>query len=666
MLVRTESGCMIHFTVRDLNKSKIEHRLSSREKVNDFLALSFRRVVGASAGRKWLAGAAVLCLAGVCAYAGADSPKKIKPGANPPQYVAFSKPLPKTDRPLHALDRLTFGPRPGDLETIQRMGISKWVDVQLHPERIPENPVLASKLAPLASLNMTSREAILRYPPPQMIVAVARGRTAPPDDPELRAVVLRLADRYLEKHPGVAPAAGTDEDVDSKVKLTDILSRDQIEILRAGKPDEKRQVLASIPAGKRLDFVWALKPDQRRKLFMFAPVDFRRELMLSVSPQNVVASDLTEGKLLRAVYSNRQLEELLVDFWYNHFNVFFGKGADRYLVPTYEREVIRPHVLGKFYDLLLATAQSPAMLFYLDNWQSVGANTPAAQRRQRGLNENYGRELMELHTLGVNGGYTQKDVIEVARCFTGWTIAAPRKGGGFEYNDRMHDKGQKMVLGHVIPAGGGMNDGIKVLKILAHHPSTAHFISLELAQRFVADNPPPTLVNRMAQTFLSTDGDLRKVMRTMLTSPEFWSQGAFQAKIKTPFEMIASSLRATNADVESAFLLGNQLQKLGEPLYRKIEPTGYSNLNTEWVSSSGLLDRMNFGLALAQNHIPGVAVNLGTEDPQVLVRSILEREPGEQTKAAIEQGLSNVAGKPLQAEAMAAGLAIGSPEFQRR
>jgi uncharacterized protein (DUF1800 family) len=266
----------------------------------------------------------------------------------------------------------------------------------------------------------------------------------------------------------------------------------------------------------------------------------------------------------------------------------------------------------------------------------------------------------------VNGGYTQKDVIEVARCFTGWTIAAPRKGGGFEYNDRMHDKGQKVVLGHVIPAGGGMNDGLEVLRILAQHPSTAHFISLELAQRFVADDPPPTLVNRMAQTFLSTGGDLRKVMRTMLTSPEFWSQGAFEAKIKTPFEMIASSLRATNADVQSAFLLGNELQKLGEPLYRKVEPTGYSNLNAEWVSSSGLLDRMNFGLALAQNHLPGVVVKFGEQDPQVVVRSILQREPGEQTKTAIAQGLSSAAGNPPQAEAVAAGLAIGSPEFQRR
>src|ERR1700685_3133378 len=230
---------------------------------------------------------------------------------------------------------------------------------------------------------------------------------------------------------------------------------------------------------------------------------------------------------------------------------------------------MRPHVFGKFYDLLVETAKSPAMLFYLDNWQSEGSNAPerprpfaAKPQPKRGLNENYGRELMELHTLGVNGGYTQKDVIEVARCFTGWTIANPRKGGGFEYNDKVHDKGQKIVLGHVT-AGGGVNDGLQVLEILARHPSTAHFISLQLARRFVADDPAPSLVNRMAQTFAKSGGDLRMVMQTMLASPEFWSQGAYHAKIKTPFEMVVSAVRATNADVESAFVLGNELQKLG-------------------------------------------------------------------------------------------------------
>ena len=251
-----------------------------------------------------------------------------------------------------------------------------------------------------------------------------------------------------------------------------------------------------------------------------------------------------EGKLLRAVYINRQLEEVLTDFWFNHFNVNLDKGADRYMVTTYERDVIRPHVLGHFKDLLLATAQSPAMLFYLDNWQSVGPDTrPNSKRTLQGLNENYGRELMELHTLGVDGGYTQQDVTEVARCFTGWTIREPA-GGGFEFNEKIHDKGEKQVLGVTIPAGGGMSDGLRVIDILAHHPSTAPFISKSLAIRFVSDDPPEALVGRWPQRFSKTDGDLREVMRTMIYSPEFWDPANFRSKMKSPLEMVASAVRA--------------------------------------------------------------------------------------------------------------------------
>lgn len=419
--------------------------------------------------------------------------KKIKPGANPPQYAAFSRPLSKDDRFRHALERLTFGPRPGDLDRIRAAGLDKWLYRQLHPDMLPENPLLAERLSPFASLRMSVPEAIAHYSAPKTL-----------------------------------------------------------------------------------------------------------------------ATDLSQAKLLRAIYSERQLQELLVDFWFNHFNVFFGKGADRWMTAAYERDAIRPHVFGSFYDLLLATAKSPAMLFYLDNWQSVAPDlhppNDAAAKRRRGLNENYGRELLELQTLGVDGGYTQKDVIEVARCFTGWTIDKPREGGGFVYKDKLHDKGEKIVLGNVIPAGGGMNDGLRVLDILAHHPATAHFISLKLAQRFVADNPPPSLVNRMAGAFLKTGGDLRVVMQTMLSSGEFWSQGAYRAKIKTPFEMVVSAVRATGADVNSAAALERQVARMGEPLYRKVEPTGYSFANAEWVSSAGLLDRMNFALALAQNRVPGVAV----------------------------------------------------------
>jgi uncharacterized protein (DUF1800 family) len=621
-------------------------------------------------------------------------PKKIKTRDNPPQYLAFSRPLSQELRFRHALERLTFGPESGDLERIRRIGLEKWIQLQLHPERVPEDALLMQRLAPLESLQTSIHDTYVHYPSPQMIAAVARGRGQLPDDPELRAIVARLADRYLKKReagldkvvnsstPGILLNGNDDSNLDLKVKLSALLTPQQIETLRNANPEEKRELLAAIPAEKRSDFVWALRPTERRQLLAFAPVELRRELMLSVNPQNVVATDLSEGKLLRAIYSNHQLAELLDDFWYNHFNVFLNKGGDRFMVPTYEREAIRPYLFGKFHDLLLATAQSPAMLFYLDNWESVGTDAGGdhtfrlgQQKNRHGLNENYGRELLELHTLGVDGGYTQRDVIEVARCFTGWTIAGPRRGGGFEYNDRMHDKRQKLVLGHVIPAGGGMDDGLKVLDILAHHPSTAHFISLKLAQRFVADNPPPSLVNRMAKTFMKTDGDLREVMRTMLISPEFWSEGAYRAKVKMPFEMVVSAIRATNADITSAFLLGDELQKLGEPLYRKIEPSGYSSLNAPWVSSAGLLDRMNFGLTLAQNKVAGINVRVGESDPVEVARCILGGDPSPSTKAAIEKAVNDpdlqvhlagqVKASAPQLPNLIAGLVIGSPEFQR-
>jgi len=350
----------------------------------------------------------------------------------------------------------------------------------------------------------------------------------------------------------------------------------------------------------------------RQQFSQMAPPELRRKIELAAGPQQVVARDLMEGKLLRAIYSERQLDEVLADFWFNHFNIFLDKGADRYLVTEYEREVIRPRVLGKFRDLLEATAKSPAMLFYLDNWQSVGTDAPqpraAANRPRRGLNENYGRELLELHTLGVDGGYTQKDVTEVARCFTGWTILRPQTGGSFTFNPRLHDRGEKVLLGVTIPAGGGIEDGEKVLDIVAHHPSTAHFISRKLAQRFVADEPPAALVGRMAQTFVKTDGDLREVIKTMLESREFWSVGAYRSKMKSPLEMVASAVRAVNGDVDYAFALANQVAQLGQPLYRKQEPTGYSNSSQEWVSSAGLLARMNFALQLTDNKVPGVKV----------------------------------------------------------
>ncbi|QOY85837.1 DUF1800 domain-containing protein [Paludibaculum fermentans] len=322
----------------------------------------------------------------------------------------------------------------------------------------------------------------------------------------------------------------------------------------------------------------------------------------------MIAYDLGEGKILRAVYSNLQLEEVLTDFWFNHFNVFFDKGADWYLTTSYERDAIRPNVLGKFKDLLIATARHPAMLFYLDNWQSVAPGSQPRQK-QRGLNENYARELMELHTLGVDGGYSQKDIIEVARCFTGWTIRQPQQGGAFYFAPRLHDRGEKTVLGVKIASGGGEEDGLKVLELLARHPSTARFVCRELALRFVSDNPPAALVDRMAKEYLKTDGDLRAVVRTMFESKEFWSAEAYKSKIKSPLEFVASAVRAGEANITFGFGLAQIVERLGQPLYKKAEPTGYSNKSEEWVNSSGLVARLNFAGALAANRVPGIQVD---------------------------------------------------------
>ena len=581
----------------------------------------------------------------------------------------FQDKLTKDQQILHALDRLTFGPRPGDVEIVRKMGVKKWIDLQLHPEKIAENPALEAKLAPLETLRMTQSETESSYPTPQLIRAVAQGRQPLPEDPIARAAVERLARRFKIKKD-----EKDNDPLQPAVPLEKLLTAEQIKTLRSGAVDQKRALLASIPDDQIDDVVIAMPQGLRNQLMAAAPETLRRKFMLSNAPQQVIAYDLSEGKIYRAIFSNRQLQEQLVDFWYNHFNVFLDKAQDRFMVPSYEREAIRPHVLGHFRDLLEATATSPAMLVYLDNWQSVApeiVRRATGKKPTRGLNENYGRELLELHTLGVDGGYTQKDVTEVARCFTGWTIKNPLAGSTFTFNERVHDKGEKIVLGVTIPAGGGKDDAEKVLDIIAKHPSTARFISKKLAQRFVADNPPQELLDRMAKTFLDSNGDIRAVMNTMLTSKEFLSQGAYQSKVKTPFEMIVSSVRATGAEVDYAFPLANRIAQLGQPLYRKLEPTGYSNANAEWINSSALLARMNFALDLTQNKVQGTKVDQArfTEDTIHTARMMLFTDPTAPTRDAINKALSDQKTKNPKATtspAMVAGLVIGSPDFQRR
>ncbi|HTG75514.1 MAG TPA: DUF1800 domain-containing protein, partial [Terriglobia bacterium] len=367
-------------------------------------------------------------------------------------------------------------------------------------------------------------------------------------------------------------------------------------------------------------------------------------------------------------------EEVLVDFWLNHFNVFNGKGQTRVLLTSYERDAIRPHVFGRFKDMLLATARHPAMLIYLDNAQSqvpredlplpvVGPNQ--APPRRPGLNENYGRELMELHTLGVDGGYTQEDVIAVARAFTGWTVFDPQRYAEFQFNPGGHDRKEKVVLEHKLPAGRGEQDGIDVIDILAHHPSTAKFISKKLAQRFVSDDPPQVLIDRMAATFTKTDGDLRAVLQTLFSSVEFSSEAAWQAKLKSPLEMVVSSVRALNAEATDTFALSQRIAEMGQPLYGKVEPTGYPNTGEGWASTAGILGRINFATALTAGQIPGVKADMSRfnfKSPAVVAEELLVTAPSAVTVASIEKGIQGKEATP----SLLATIVLSSPEFQRR
>jgi uncharacterized protein (DUF1800 family) len=642
-------------------------------------------------------------------------------------------------RAIHALNRLTFGPRPGDVDRVAAMGVDKWIDQQLNPNKIDDS-ALDARLAQFRTLKMQPKEMLANFPPPQVLKQVADGKMAMPNDPEKRAIYEAAVERYQNKQEkkqekaavpnttqqdaGEPPALQDEMTPEEKAERREARQREKQEgqELLDKSPDDRMDAILKMKPDDRAMLVRALAPEDRMKLLNGMSPKQKETLVALANPQGVITTELMQAKLDRAVYSERQLDEVMTDFWFNHFNIFIGKGPDRYLITEYERDVIRPHSMGKFKDLLMATAKSPAMLFYLDNWQSVGPNSDAAMNRTRaangqfpqrrygrgrfgsagptpeqkqkiqqlaqkapkGLNENYAREIMELHTLGVNGGYTQKDVTELAKILTGWTIQQPRRGGGFNFNERVHEPGTKYLLGEKFKQDGE-KEGAKAIEMLAKHPSTAKFISRKLAMRFVSDNPPDALVNRMAETFKKSDGDIREVLRTMFKSPEFWAPQTYRAKVKTPLEFVASALRATNADVQNGLPLIQQLNKMGMPLYGAQPPTGYSMKAETWVNSAALLDRMNFALALGTGRLPGVVVDvpksLPNETPQqpemmqaLLENSLLNGEVSKQTHDTIEKQLNDpqVTGRklddsprPVNVGALA-GLILGSPEFQRR
>ncbi|MGC1484499.1 MAG: DUF1800 family protein [Candidatus Acidiferrum sp.] len=604
---------------------------------------------------------------------------------------------------LHALNRLAYGPRPGDVERIRQMGLADWIDQQLNPNSIDDKAVEA-RLESFPTLKMSSAKLIEEYPRPKQAEKVAsrRAQTQLEQDQQRRSDVAAAG---VAKDMQEAPAPASTETAAMDAK--EAASAGQSDSADANAPAPMKDNPAQENpgpkgAGKR-KFSGSGDPNS------FAPALGEN----SKRPQRVIA-ELAMAKVTRAIYSERQLQQVMDDFWFNHLNVYAGKGEDRYYLTSYERDVIQPHALGKFKDLLTASAKSPAMLFYLDNFLSVdprAAQRLAAERamrqqmrygrfgqpfpprsqqgqqkkgNERGLNENYGRELMELQTLGVGGGYTQKDVTEVARCFTGWTIEKPREHPQFKFDDRLHDPGPKFVLGKKIHAGG-MKDGEEVINLLAHDPSTAKFISTKLARRFVSDNPPPELVARMAKTFQESDGEITAVMHTMIYSPEFWSREAYRAKIKTPFELVVSAARALGTDVDMPQPLVGWVARIGEPLYQCQPPTGYADKADAWVNTGALLNRLNFSLALAGNRMRGSRTDVGsllgvesTADAKAALERAVQAFLGGQAAPTTVETLEKQLDNPQVVQAklddpvkhvdlgVVAGLVLGAPEFQRR
>jgi uncharacterized protein (DUF1800 family) len=554
---------------------------------------------------------AVLLALSVAACAG--NPRPARPDATVPRPGTATT---DTRTVVHVLSRTTFGPRPDDVDRVLAIGVSAYIDEQLHPERISDE-IVQPRLAALTPLTISARAYARDFYLPMVAARQQFASTQRPASASTKSAVLR---------GHLLPIAAV-----------------------------------TLPGG-----------DKPVSLLQQAAVT--TEEVVSQRKNQDVFDALQAQKLLRAVYGARQLEEVLTDFWFNHFNVDARKIEDRPVLMEYERDVIRPHVLGKFRDLLGATAKSPAMLFYLDNWLSaappaVPQRRPGGPSRQlapkpapagRGLNENYGRELMELHTLGVDGGYTQRDVVDVARSFTGWTLGDPHAGTGFVFNDKMHDHGAKRVLGHTIKAGRGVQDGEQVLDLLARHPATAHFVATKLVRHFVGDDPPRALVEHAAKVFSRTDGDLREVMRAILTSREFYAETTFRAKVKTPFEYVASALRATNASITNARSFVNTIAAMGEPLYQCQPPTGYSDRASAWMNTGTLVSRLNFALGLSANGLNAARVEVaGTEDEvNRFAALVLAGQISPTTLDAVAPGKASFA--------VRTGLLLGSPEFQRR
>src|SRR5271157_3636321 len=577
----------------------------------------------------------LLVVSALAAVAAVSCPAQVRKSA-PTQHkplAASLPPLTVEERAIQMLSRFTFGPRPGDVEAVMKTGPDVWFEQQLNPDSIPD-PAVDKRLADYPSLYLPPNELLVQFPSNQIIRQITEGKRPLPPDPVLDAAYEVLLAKYNRRQ--AEQKAQQDQNQPEMTDDQKAARRKQQQPPAAVLADE---VLA-LPKGERIQALVKMPVDQRITLTEFVPDPQRGLLLNDFTPRErelfnlmaggpdglrVVDGELQQAKVLRAILSERQLQEVMTDFWYNHFNVDIHKEAAQWYTPTYERDAIRAHALGKFRDLLLATAQHPAMLFYLDNWSSIGPDSMAAGRpnqkkQQRGLNENYGREVMELHTVGVNGGYSQADVTNLARILTGWTIDQPQQGGGFVFDPRKHEPGSKQWFGQKVSENGYI-EGQRALEWLTAQPQTAHFISYKLAQRFVADDPPEELVDRMVKTYLSTDGDIKEILRTMVHSPEFNSQKYYRVEVKTPLEFVASVFRATDTNPSNPGALVGVIARMGEPLYQMQPPTGYSTTADHWMNSGALVDRLNFSLQFANSKVGGIKFDA----PRLLAEGLLAR-----------------------------------------
>jgi uncharacterized protein (DUF1800 family) len=714
--------------------------------------------------------------------------------------VAKMKQIQGDERVLHALNRFTFGPRPGDVAAVQAMGLQGWFERQLNPMSIDDS-ALEERLAMFPAMQMQKAELMERYPSPQVLRQMIAKNLPLPVEPVEHAIyadqiafyeLAKAKKEAAKADAGLVEKNGAGDEMQAALAKGIAVRKDELKgkaALPGDNVDPSTPAMVThmdqfysgldavkiinLPPVQRMQKILAMQPEEliafRKSLDQselagvgegLTPLQ-RETLAALQGSTKMIDAELPASRMIRDIYSERQLEAVMTDFWLNHFNVYLRKNQNEsYLLPAFEREVVRPNALGKFEDLLVATAKSPAMLMYLDNWQSIGPDSQAARNsvkvanaaqnpqvkqalNDRGLNENYARELMELHTLGVRcevsldhpvkslekdcgRGYTQQDVTQVAKVLTGWTIDKPNRSGEFQFEERRHEPGSKVVLGTTIRENGEV-EGLQVLHMLATSPATASFISTELAVRFVSDTPPPVLVNRMAKAFVASGGDIKVVLRVMFNSPEFWSSEVYRAKLKTPEEFVVSAVRASGAEVTNAVPLTQALAKLGMPFYEMQTPNGYSWMATPWVNTGDLVNRMNFSLALSGDRVSGVQTDWTRQLNQEVVRLepvtlsgddygggvdsaaaekekkleilLLGQPVSDRTRETVLQGLQGETARP-EAEksfpirplhsgpmatilnpvgpqknarppqdrqaAMMAGLLLGSPEFQRR